>query len=168
MYKQSMSVLFVGESDIEGSGVFTKAHVRKGALVGTIKGPIRVVRERFSRELAAQSFDWIGVGRYSWIDTQDSIFKHINHSCEPNAAVRGRRTVYALRDITPGTEVTMDYSLTEADPDWVIPECHCRGRRCRKKIGPIFDLPKNVFERYRSIVTKNFARVYQVGRTRSI
>jgi SET domain-containing protein len=54
----------------------------------------------------------------------------INHSCDPNAfmrAVPGRKVAFfALRDISPGEEITIDYS----DPDH--PEvCHCGAKRCR-------------------------------------
>lgn len=54
----------------------------------------------------------------------------INHSCEPNAYMRvvpGERIgFFALRDIQPGEEITIDYR----DPEH--PEvCRCGTERCR-------------------------------------
>jgi hypothetical protein len=46
------------------------------------------------------------VGEYGW--------RFLNHSCEPNAYVRGAELV-ALVDITEGGEVTFDYNTTEWD-----------------------------------------------------
>jgi len=54
----------------------------------------------------------------------------INHSCAPNAFMRvmpgDRVAFFALRDIQPGEEITMDYR----DPDH--PEvCRCGAANCR-------------------------------------
>ncbi len=52
----------------------------------------------------------------------------LNHSCEPNAAVRDRSLV-ALRDIADGEGITFDYNATE----WDMAEpfaCHCGSPRC--------------------------------------
>ena len=46
------------------------------------------------------------VGEYGW--------RYLNHSCEPNACLRGVELV-ALRDIAEGTEITFDYNTTEWD-----------------------------------------------------
>ena len=56
----------------------------------------------------------------------------INHSCEPNADVvmiDGLLVVYALREILPGEEITVDY-LNSFDEDRTV--CQCRSASCRK------------------------------------
>ena len=57
---------------------------------------------------------------------------YINHSCEPNAymrAVPGDKVVFfALRDISPGEEVTVDYR--DSDHPEV---CRCGAEKCRSK-----------------------------------
>src|SRR2546423_345676 len=57
---------------------------------------------------------------------------YINHSCEPNAYMRivpGEKVAFfALRDISPGEEVSIDYR----DPDHPA-VCHCGASRCRSK-----------------------------------
>lgn len=57
---------------------------------------------------------------------------YINHSCEPNAYMRGapgnKVIFFALRDIEAGEEITINYR----DPNH--PEvCRCGARNCRSK-----------------------------------
>ena len=57
---------------------------------------------------------------------------YINHSCAPNAFMRvvpGEKVAFfALRDIEPGEEITMDYR----DPDHP-PVCRCGADNCRSR-----------------------------------
>jgi uncharacterized protein len=57
---------------------------------------------------------------------------YINHSCEPNAFMRivpGERVAFfALRDISPGEEITMNYR--DSDHPEV---CRCGAARCRSR-----------------------------------
>ena len=44
--------------------------------------------------------------------SQGNSFKDMNHSCQPNCYLRiiaGRIEVYTLREISAGTELTVDY-----------------------------------------------------------
>ncbi|HUX66903.1 MAG TPA: SET domain-containing protein-lysine N-methyltransferase [Terriglobales bacterium] len=50
-------------------------------------------------------------------------WRFLNHSCQPNAAVEGRRLV-AIRAVAAGEEVTFDYRCTEYDMDAPF-LCHC-------------------------------------------
>jgi hypothetical protein len=59
----------------------------------------------------------------------DGYWRYLNHSCEPNAGLRGRELV-AQRDIAANEDVTFDYNTTE----WHMAEpfaCHCGSARCR-------------------------------------
>lgn len=61
-------------------------------------------------------------------------FKHLNHSCEPNCFLRIYRhsvEVYALRAISKGTELTVDYGET---PHWNGMKCNCGSLRCRVRV----------------------------------
>lgn len=56
----------------------------------------------------------------------------INHSCDPNAAVR-RGSIVAWRCIEPGESITIDYKKTErnlAEPF----HCICLSKHCRGRI----------------------------------
>jgi D-alanine-D-alanine ligase len=59
-------------------------------------------------------------------------WKPINHSCDPNAWLRGLDLV-ARRKISAGEEITVDYATfyNERMEDFV---CHCGASGCRKII----------------------------------
>ena len=60
---------------------------------------------------------------------------YINHSCQPNAFMRtlyGHVLFFALRDIRPGEEITIDYEQT-LHPD--SKRCLCGAPSCRGKIN---------------------------------
>jgi len=62
---------------------------------------------------------------------------YINHSCEPNAYVRtihGHIVFFALRDIRPGEEITVDYEQT-LHPD--SKRCYCGAASCRGRINKV-------------------------------
>ena len=56
-----------------------------------------------------------------------------NHSCEPTLAWSDDVTLVAVRDLAAGEELTVDYSLSVDDPDFVM-WCHCETYRCRQAI----------------------------------
>ena len=62
---------------------------------------------------------------------------YINHSCNPNAYMRilyGHVLFFALHDIKPGEEITIDYEQT------LLPDsrrCHCGAPNCRGTINKI-------------------------------
>ncbi len=56
----------------------------------------------------------------------------INHSCDPNCEtreVKGRVWVTAIRNISPGEEITYDYCLYDGGEDEA--QCNCGAKRCR-------------------------------------
>ncbi len=56
-----------------------------------------------------------------------------NHSCNPNAGIRGHIMMVAMRDIKKDEEITYDYVMTDADFDYSF-NCNCGSKNCRKKI----------------------------------
>ncbi|MEM9336304.1 MAG: SET domain-containing protein-lysine N-methyltransferase [Patescibacteria group bacterium] len=150
----------VTKSTIDGNGLFSTESIKKDSFVAYIHGPIHVFRT-FTPEISEKMLDWIGVGRFSWIDTTNSPFRYINHSCEPNVAQISKRKVIAIKDISEGEELTMDYSLTEAEPGWGFP-CNCKTKTCRKNIGPIFDLPIAHVRKMKPYIPKPFLKIYEI------
>lgn len=57
----------------------------------------------------------------------------LNHSCEPNSVILGRTSVVALRDISKGEEITIDYS-TNVGWDGFDMNCRCGEISCRRQI----------------------------------
>jgi SET domain-containing protein len=67
------------------------------------------------------------------VDGNDT--KYINHSCEPNSDVfimDGLMIVFALREIVPGEEITVDYLNSFAEDRTV---CQCRTASCRQSLN---------------------------------
>lgn len=64
----------------------------------------------------------------SEVQQQRYCWRYLNHSCDPNAFVRGRQVV-AARAIAAGEDVTFDYNTTE----WSLAApftCRCGSARC--------------------------------------
>lgn len=55
---------------------------------------------------------------------------YVNHSCEPNAGIKGQIAVVAMRDIEPGEEICFDYAMTDATPYDEF-NCACGSAQCR-------------------------------------
>jgi hypothetical protein len=65
-------------------------------------------------------------------DEYETVMLFLNHSCEPNVGFAGNTVLVAMRDISPGEELTTDYALFD-DYDGEM-ECHCETASCRGKI----------------------------------
>lgn len=149
----------ISKSPIDGIGLRVNDSYKKGDFIAFIHGE-KVVIKKFTPTLSKLGWNWIGVGRFTWINTDQSPFRYINHSCDPNVAIRGERTVFALKPITAGEEITMDYSLTECQDEWMIPKCRCGSTNCRKVIRSIQYLDKKVFVQKRPIIPKKFQNIF--------
>jgi len=60
--------------------------------------------------------------------------QYINHSCDPNAdafVIGGSLFIFALREIAPGEEITVDY-LNSFEQDQSV--CQCLTASCRQRI----------------------------------
>jgi SET domain-containing protein len=112
--------LSVMKSPIHGFGCFATARFPKNSAIAEYAG------ERIARTEADLYID-------GSVDGNDS--QHINHSCEPNADVfiiDGFMIVFALREIVPGEEITVDY-LNSFEEDRTV--CQCGAASCRQRIS---------------------------------
>ena len=73
----------------------------------------------------------------------------MNHSCDANLWMRDEVTVVARRAIVMGEELTQDYALYTANPDWVLSPCHCGSPFCRHQVTGNDWQRVDVQERYR-------------------
>ena len=74
----------------------------------------------------------------------------INHSCDSNMWMKDEVTLIARRDIAAGEEVTMDYAMHFADPNWTMRNtCSCGSPLCRGTITGRDWMLKELQERYR-------------------
>ena len=159
MLRETAKKFKISKSHIDGIGLYVKKSYKKGDFIAFIEGE-KVVIKKFTPSLTKIGWNWIGVSRYTWINTDKSPFRYINHSCDPNVAIRGERTVYALKTLNPGEEITMDYSLTECQDEWLIPKCHCGSSNCRKVIRAVQYLDKKIFVQKRQMIPKRFQEIF--------
>ncbi len=167
MSNKSSSKFNITRSHIDGVGLHVTQSYKKGQFIDYINGD-KVVIKKFTPTLSKMGWNWIGTSRYTWINTDKSPFRYINHSCDPNVAIKGERTVYALKPIAVGEEITMDYSLTECQDDWFIPKCHCGSKNCRKIIRAIQYLDPTVFNQKRQAIPKRFQEIFINSRRHAI
>lgn len=153
-----MKRIYVGTSKINGKGIFADEAVTRGEKIQYINGTkVRMVPK--SKHDSDVIGNWIGMSESTWINTEGTPFRYINHSCNPNAAIVGKKTLIAIKSIAAAEEISIDYSMTDADPHWSIP-CSCGERNCRKVIRSIYSIPDEVFMRHMPFVTKFFQKAY--------
>ena len=93
--------LYVDESLIHGTGVFARVTLEEGEYLGTYDGPHAVENDTYVLWHCDENGDWVG-------RDGKNILRYLNHSRDPNAICDGY-DVYALREIAPHEEITIDY-----------------------------------------------------------
>lgn len=139
-------------------GVFALCHVPRGEVIAVFGGKTVGKQDAAALEAATP-------GGYPYLlqvaadlwqvphcpDAPDAP-DFINHSCEANCGMADSTQVVTIRDVAPGEEVTLDYSLiNDGASPWSsdnIPVCGCGARSCRRKVtSRDWQLP-GVQERY--------------------
>ena len=146
------------KSAIHGRGMFVTEDIRKGERIGFITGKL-VKKIPKNRGEALSIPNWYGIGRSKWIDPEETSFRYLNHSCNPNAAIIGTKTIIALKNMKKDTELTIDYSMTDVDPLWEM-TCLCKSKNCRGTLKAIQFLPKSVFKNHMPYIPRFFQRHY--------
>lgn len=128
-----------------GQGVFTKEKIEKNQTIFVLRGETISLTECWRRITNGmeRSDDPLQIDKNLYLDL-DGISQAFNHSCEPNAGIRGISELFALRDIQPGEEITYDYSVTVGHDipktEWTM-DCACGAGSCRKTVGNILSIP---------------------------
>ena len=99
--EQLHQLYYAKESGIHGKGLYARDMFKQGDYMGEYDGPI--VSENGSHVLWVEKYDDVWVGR----DGQN-LLRYINHSATPHAEFIDFK-LYALRDINPDDEITIDY-----------------------------------------------------------
>ena len=127
----------VGRSKIDGRGCFAARRFRKWEKIAELTGE-RVSRvEAAHRMKGKRRLHICAIDSYWGIDGSrgGNGSQFVNHSCRPNSFVRilrGHVIFFALRDIEPGEEITLDY-VESYHPDSY--RCRCGTRDCRGTIN---------------------------------
>ncbi|MBU1124765.1 MAG: SET domain-containing protein-lysine N-methyltransferase [Candidatus Omnitrophica bacterium] len=127
-------------SGINRKGVFARRALRKDEVIAVWGGHIiteekfkQLLRTRFKNidEYATKIADGFYLVSCTKGGLEDDDF--FNHSCNPNAGIKGQIMMVAMRDIASGEEITYDYCMTDADFNYSF-QCVCSARNCRKVI----------------------------------
>ena len=134
----------VRPSPVHGFGGFALREIRAGTRIVEYVGE-RLTEAEVDARYADEGPDpWhtflFHVGGDAYIDAshQGNDSRFINHSCDPNCeteVIDGRVYITAIRDISPGAELTYDYALEIEDEPLPSSEtpypCRCGSPRCR-------------------------------------
>jgi SET domain-containing protein len=131
--------LSIKKSGINGKGCFATIRFPRGKMIAEYTGE-RITDAEASRRACLRR-----VLRICAIDERWSLdgsrggngTHYINHSCQPNSFMKilyGHIQFYALRDIRPGEEITIDYEYT-LHPD--SKRCRCGTPNCRGTINKL-------------------------------
>jgi SET domain-containing protein len=123
----------VAPSRIDGQGAYAAEPVPARRKIGEIRGESISVAEARIRATRSERIMIVELSERRAIDFSRSPdpMRYTNHSCTPNARLcirQGRVEFYALRDIAPGEEITVDYGETHHDGKL---RCRCGSPGCR-------------------------------------
>jgi len=146
----------IAASPVHGRGLWCLHPRRAGEPVFVVRG--RRVRLHFED---GHHPHWIGVGWECWLAPErGNPMRFTNHSCDPNVIVTEGLVVVALEDIRAGSEILLDYSTTEVDPDWWF-RCGCGSPRCRGTVRSFTRLPEDLRTRYAPHLPAEFLKAAQ-------
>ena len=128
---QKFTVL-VQASLIDGQGAFAGEPIPARRKIGEIRGESISVRTARQRAKGQARIMIVEVSDKRAIDASQSTdpLRFTNHSCRPNAVLRirqGRVEFYAMRDVAPGEELTVNYGETHHEGKLA---CRCRAPGC--------------------------------------
>ena len=128
--------LAIRKSSINGKGCFATVHFPRGKKLADYTGE-RITNAEANRRARRRVLRICAIdSRWSLDGSRGGNGTHyINHSCAPNSYMKilyGHIQFYALRDILPGEEITIDYEYTlHSDKK----RCHCGAKSCRRTIN---------------------------------
>lgn len=129
--------LAVRQSRIDGRGCFATRFFPKGRKIAEYTGELITEAEAVARARRRRILRICAINNRWSIDGSlgGNGTHYINHSCEPNSYMRnthGHILFFALRDIQPGEEITVDYVHTyHSDKK----RCYCGAPTCRGTIN---------------------------------
>jgi uncharacterized protein len=122
----------VRASRIDGQGAFAAESIPARRKIGEIRGESISVAQARIRATRTERVMIVELSNKRAIDFSKSSdpMRYTNHSCGPNARLcirNGRVEFYALRDIVPGEEITVNYGETHHEGRLT---CRCGAAGC--------------------------------------
>jgi len=120
-----------------GDAVFANEGIKKGELLAIFGGKIITFKEESLlplklRDLGLLIHDNFVISPVNHKESADNF----NHSCDPNAGIRGQICLEAMRNIKKGEQVTFDYAMClsyskKHSPYYYKMKCLCTSKKCR-------------------------------------
>lgn len=136
-------------SSTEGVGSFALAPIAQGEVVEIAGGIVMTEAEFRDFVRSNRRFNAVQVAEDLHLVELPEITDQrgggsLNHSCDSNLWMADEVTLVARRDIAAGEELTVDYALFTAQPDWRLDKpCHCGSACCRRLItGNDWQIPE--------------------------
>lgn len=145
-------------SAIHGMGIFARQPIQRGETVEIIGGDL-MTEDQFRRfQKTATLYNAVQIAEELHLVERPEVTRQrlgsINHDCDSNLWLADEVTLVAKRDIKKDEEITVDYALFSAQPDWVMDNlCCCGWPVCRGLITGIDWQLKEVQARYRGHFT---------------
>ena len=156
MFKEK---IILKKSKINNLGMFASENIKKGETICLMKGVEKTIPE-LKREIfegRERINDPFQITNRTYLDLKKP-YLLFNHSCDPNAGIKGKNELFAIRNIKKGEEITYDYSTTSWEEDWKLDDdeefsmrCNCGAKNCRKIITDFCYLDKKTKEKYLKI-----------------
>jgi uncharacterized protein len=126
----------VAPSAIDGQGVFADEPIAARKKIGEIRGESISVDDARIRATRHERVMIVELSPKRAVDFSKSAdpMRYTNHSCAPNAQLviaNGRVEFFALRDIAPAEEITVDYGETHHQGRLA---CGCGAVGCRGRL----------------------------------
>lgn len=163
------SNLFRVEENHLGKAVYANAHFAEGDTLLEFTGR-RFRADQIPSLMRGSDDRFVQVTPDHYMGPSGQLDDLVNHSCAPNAGLRFTDEgvfLVAVRAITPGEEVSWDYSTTLKESNWHM-ICQCRSDDCRRVIGNFdsLDADRQEFFRARNLVAPYLRRADLVTRKR--
>lgn len=124
--------------------MFARRHYAPGERLLRFSGPLTDRADPIHASPEGANLLQVGGDRYIY---PRPIGLFVNHSCRPNAGLRGTRGLFAICDIKAGEEVRFDYSTTMDEDLWTM-VCACGHGSCRGVVADFRTLPEGLREHY--------------------
>ncbi len=129
--------LTVLDSPIHGRGLFVTREIAAGELILRLGGNLLHLAGRRAPGVipstAVPLSEEIILAEPA--DGEKDFSDYLNHSCDPNIGFLDAISLVAIRNISAGEEIVIDYAFWEADGEWRLKQiCNCGSSRCRKRV----------------------------------
>lgn len=155
----------------KGNGIFAKKRIAKGTIIGDYIGTVlKTIDVDLAKEQKNLYMMYFSDQAVIYPDLKKAGIHLLNHSCKPNCWIyttKGHTLVFAIQQIEPKEELTIDYLLAPKTElcNPCTHKCECMSENCRGS----FHLDNKKFKKWRkledSIIKKDKRQKVEYGKT---